>query len=80
MPFAGLGLHILLALFCAVQVVRNGRQLYWLIILFLFPLLGSGVYFFVIHLPNARLERGVMRAPALGDPATVAHSLAHQGA
>lgn len=62
MPFAGLGLHILLALFCAVHVVRSGQQLYWLIILFSFPLLGSAVYFFVIYLPNSRLERGAMRA------------------
>lgn len=62
MPFAGLGLHILLALFCAVHVVRSGQQLYWLFILFAFPLLGSLVYFFAIYLPNSRLERGAVRA------------------
>lgn len=62
MPFIGLGLHILLALFCAVHVVRSGQQLYWLIILFSFPLLGSLVYFFVIYLPNSRLERGAFKA------------------
>lgn len=62
MPIAGLGLHILLALFCAVHVVRTGQQLYWLIILFSFPLLGSLVYFFVIYLPNSRLERSALRA------------------
>lgn len=64
MPFAGLGLHILLALFCAVHVVRSGQQLYWLVILFMFPLLGSLVYFFVIYLPNSRLERSAFKAVA----------------
>jgi len=64
MPFAGLGLHILLALFCAVHVVRTGQQLYWLFILFAFPLLGSLVYFFMIYMPNSKLERGAMKAVA----------------
>ncbi len=58
MPFAGLGLHLLVALFFAVHAVRSGQQMYWLIILFSFPLLGSVVYFFAIYLPNSRLERG----------------------
>ncbi len=62
MPFAGLGLHILLALFCAVHVLRSGQQLYWLFILFAFPLLGSLVYFFMIYMPNSRLERGALKA------------------
>lgn len=62
MPFAGLGLHILLALLCAVHVVRTGQQLYWLFILFAFPLLGSLVYFFMIYMPNSRLERGAIKA------------------
>ncbi|MEJ8851267.1 PLDc N-terminal domain-containing protein [Variovorax rhizosphaerae] len=64
MPFAGLGLHFLLALFCAFHVVRTRRQLYWLFILFAFPLLGSLVYFFMVYLPNSRLERGAMKAVA----------------
>ncbi len=64
MPIAGLGLHMLLALFCAVHVVRSGQQLYWLFILFAFPLLGSVVYFLAVYLPNSRLERGAMRAIA----------------
>lgn len=62
MPFAGLGLHILLALFCAAHAVRTGQQLYWLFILFAFPLLGSLVYFFMVYLPNSRLERGALKA------------------
>jgi hypothetical protein len=62
MPFVGLGLHVLLALFCAVHVVRTGQQFYWLFILFAFPMLGSLVYIFAIYLPNSRLDRGAMRA------------------
>lgn len=61
MPFAGLGLHFLIAIFFAVHAVRNGQQLYWLIILFSFPLLGSAVYFFVIYLPSSRLQHGARK-------------------
>jgi len=57
MPFLGLGLHFLIALFFAIHAVRNGRQLYWLLILFSFPLLGSLAYFVVEYLPASRLER-----------------------
>jgi hypothetical protein len=59
MPFVGLGLHFLLALFFAVHAVRTGREMYWLIILFSFPLLGSAAYFFAVYLPQSRLEHGV---------------------
>lgn len=61
MPFIG-GLHILIALLCAVHVVRSGQQLYWLFILFAFPLLGSLVYFFAVYLPNSRLDHGARKA------------------
>ncbi|MEO6278186.1 tetratricopeptide repeat protein [Roseateles sp.] len=61
MPLIG-GLHILIALLCAVHVVRSGQQLYWLFILFAFPLLGSAVYFFAIYLPNSRLDHGARKA------------------
>ena len=64
MPFMGIGIHILIALFFAVHVVRTGREMYWLIILFAFPLLGSIVYFFAIYLPDTRLHHGVRRATA----------------
>jgi hypothetical protein len=64
MPFVGLGLHVLVALFFAVHAMRSGQQMYWLIILFSFPLLGSIVYFLVIYLPDSRLERGARRAVA----------------
>jgi hypothetical protein len=59
MPFAGLGLHIIIALFFAVHALKTGRQMYWLIILFSFPLLGSLVYFFAEYLPSSKMERGV---------------------
>lgn len=62
MHIAGLGLHVLLALLCAVHAIRSRQQLYWLFILFAFPLLGSLVYFFGVYLPNSRLERGAMKA------------------
>jgi hypothetical protein len=62
MPFVGLGLHILIALFFAVHALKTGRQMYWLIILFSFPLLGSIVYFLVEYLPSSKLERGVRQA------------------
>ena len=62
MPFVGLGLHIFVAIFFAVHAVRTGRELYWLIILFSFPLFGSIVYFLVVYLPHSRLDRGLRKA------------------
>lgn len=58
MPFLGLGLHLIVAIFFAVHAVRTGRPMYWLLILFSFPLLGSFVYFAAVFLPHSRLERG----------------------
>lgn len=64
MPFIGLGLHFVVALFFAVHALRSGQQLYWLIILFSFPMLGSIVYFLAIYLPDSRLERGARKVVA----------------
>jgi hypothetical protein len=64
MPFFGLGVHVLVAIFFAIHAVRTGRQIYWLIILFSFPLLGSLVYFFVEYLPTSKLERGIRNVTA----------------
>lgn len=64
MPFVGLGLHILVALYFAVHAVRSGQNMYWLIILFSFPLLGSVVYFFAVYLPDSRLQQGARKAIA----------------
>ena len=61
-PFAGLGLHVIIAAFFAIHAVRTGQQIYWLLILFLFPLMGSVVYFFSIFLPGFRLHHRARRA------------------
>lgn len=55
----GLGLHVIVAIFFAIHALRTGRPLYWLIILFSFPGLGSIVYFFAEYLPANKLNRGV---------------------
>ncbi len=65
MEIFGVGLHILVALFFAVHAVRNGQPLYWLLILFIFPLLGSVVYFFAIYLPNSRLPQGARKVASV---------------
>ena len=61
MPIVGFGLYFALAIFCAVHVVRTGQPLYWLMILFGFPILGSIVYFVAVYLPASRLERGARK-------------------
>ncbi|MBC5784091.1 tetratricopeptide repeat protein [Ramlibacter sp. USB13] len=61
MPIVGFGLYFALALFCAVHVVRTGQPLYWLMILFGFPILGSVVYLLAVYLPASRLERGARK-------------------
>ena len=62
MPFIGLGLHVLIALFFAIHAIRNRHDMYWLMVLFLFPLLGSIVYFVAVFLPSSRLERTARQA------------------
>ncbi|OON60310.1 hypothetical protein B0920_15050 [Massilia sp. KIM] len=57
MPFIGLALHFLVAIFFAIHAMRTGRPMYWLLILFSFPILGSIVYFAVVFLPHSRIER-----------------------
>lgn len=61
MHILGLGLHVLVALFFAIHAIRNGRELYWLLILFMFPLLGSLVYAFAVFIPEMRNSRGLRR-------------------
>lgn len=57
----GIGIHVLVAIFFAVHVVRSGQQMYWLMILFMFPGIGSAVYFIAIYLPNSRLKHGARK-------------------
>ncbi|WP_190285796.1 tetratricopeptide repeat protein [Montanilutibacter psychrotolerans] len=54
MPYVGFGLHFVIALYFAVHAVRSGQDRYWLMVLFMFPLLGSVVYAVAIWLPAAR--------------------------
>lgn len=61
MTIFGIGLHVLVALFFAVHVIRSGQQMYWLMILFAFPGLGSIVYFLAIYLPDSRLQHGARK-------------------
>lgn len=65
MPYLGLGLHVLIAVYFAVHAIRSGQDRYWLMILFAFPLLGSVVYALAIWLPQARHAPEV-RAAARG--------------
>ncbi|MCG6117161.1 MAG: tetratricopeptide repeat protein [Aquimonas sp.] len=52
-------LHLVIALFFAVHAMRNGREIYWLFLLFMFPLLGSLVYALTIWLPDQRSGRAL---------------------
>lgn len=54
MPFIGVGLSTLIAIGFAIHVITSGQDRYWLFILFIFPFLGSVVYFIVIFLPSLR--------------------------
>jgi len=60
--FAGISIYLILAVICAIHVVRSGQQLYWLFILFSFPLLGSLIYLFVVYLPGSGIQYGARRA------------------
>jgi hypothetical protein len=64
MPIFGVGIHLIVAIFFAVHAVRTGRPSYWLGILFMFPLLGSIVYFAAVFLPHSRIERGLRKTGA----------------
>lgn len=61
MPFAGVGLHVIIAIFFAVHAVRTGQNNYWLFVLLAFPFLGSLVYLLAVYLPSTRLERGARK-------------------
>ena len=64
MPFLGIGVHVLIALFFAVHAIRSGQPMYWIFVLFSFPLLGSIVYFVAIYLPNSRIQYGARKVVA----------------
>jgi hypothetical protein len=62
MQIFGIGLHIIVAIFFAIHAVRERREMYWLFVLFAFPLLGSIVYFVAVFLPAMRLGHSAARA------------------
>jgi hypothetical protein len=62
MQFFGIGIHVIIAIFFAIHAVRERREMYWLFVLFAFPLLGSIVYFVAVFLPSMRLEHSAARA------------------
>ncbi len=65
-------LDIAIAIFFGVHVVRTGRNMYWLMILLVFPGLGSLVYFFAEYLPEIRhsavARKSARLVTALVDP------------
>lgn len=61
MPLLAL-VHFAIAAFFGVHAVRHGRPMYWLMILFAFPALGSIVYFFAEYLPDMRHTRTAIKA------------------
>lgn len=62
MHILGIGLHVIVAIFFAVHAIRTRQEMYWLLVLFLFPLLGSVAYALAVWLPDVRDSRGGRRA------------------
>lgn len=58
MSYFGIGLHVIVGLCFAVHAIRTRQNIYWIFILFAFPLLGGLVYFFAVLLPGLRQSRG----------------------
>ena len=63
MPFI-FGAHLILAALCAIHAVRSRQEMYWLLILFMFPLLGSAVYVAAVLLPDLAGSRSARAAGA----------------
>ncbi len=61
MPILGFGLHIIVAILCAVHVLRTDQERWWLFVLFFFPLLGSIIYALAVFLPDMSRTRGGRR-------------------
>lgn len=62
----GIGIHVLIAVFFAIHALRSGQPFLWLWILFIFPFLGSVVYFIAVYLPQSRMP---YQANAMGKKA-----------
>lgn len=57
-------LVILIQVGFAVHAIRNGRELYWVAIIVMFPLIGCLVYFFVGVYPTLGVEKRAKKAAA----------------
>jgi hypothetical protein len=60
-PIFGLGLHVIVAILFAVHALRTDQERWWLIVLFIFPLLGSFIYGLAVFLPEISRSRGGRR-------------------
>lgn len=59
MPYAVGGvIHFAIAIFFAIHAMRTGRNMYWIMILLSFPLLGSLIYFVMEYAPDMKYSRG----------------------
>ena len=61
MPILGIGLHVIIAILFAVHALRTGQERWWLMVLFVFPLLGSVIYGVAVFLPEISKSRGGRR-------------------
>lgn len=52
MPILAVAVNYGIALLCAIHAVRTGRNMYWIFIVLVFPLLGSLVYIIAEVLPE----------------------------
>ena len=62
MEILGLGLHVIVAILCAVHVLRTDQERWWLLVLFFFPLFGSVIYALAVFLPGLSRSHGGRRA------------------
>lgn len=61
MPILGIGLHVIVAILFAVHALRTDQERWWLLVLFVFPLLGSVIYGVTVFLPEISQSRGGRR-------------------
>ena len=58
MPFAGIGLHLAIAIYFAAHAMKTGQDRYWLWILIGMPGIGSLAYALLVWLPDFRRSHG----------------------
>lgn len=57
MPFLGLGLSLIIAIYFSLHAYRTGREYYWIGLMIGAPFLGSLIYFLAVYLPDMRQSR-----------------------